>query len=105
MYIYNFRTQIKCGYIAEKDTFLLYNVLKGDEKVAKVTVFKELSVGDTFDFVSPDIGMNSFYRKCRKISAKRYRDDAYIVHSVGSGFARVYHVNEALPVDHPFRGG
>ena len=33
MYIYNFVGPIKCGYIAEKDTFLLYDVVKGGGKV------------------------------------------------------------------------
>ena len=41
-----FRTQIKCGYIAEKDTFLLYNVVKGGRKVVKMF---ELSHGAFFD--------------------------------------------------------
>lgn len=64
--------------------------------------FRDLAIGDSFDFVSPDRMLNSFYRKCRKISARRYRDDSYTVHSVGSIGAEVYHVNEALPGDHPF---
>src|SRR5712692_4679481 len=37
MYIYNFVGSIKCGYIAEKDTFLLYNVVNGGGKVVNNT--------------------------------------------------------------------
>jgi hypothetical protein len=33
-----FWTQIKCGYIAEKATFLLYNVSKGDKNMAKYMI-------------------------------------------------------------------
>jgi hypothetical protein len=63
-------------------------------------IFKDLAIGDTFDFVSPDRMMNSFYRPCRKISARGYIDDARVRHTVGSVGASVYHVNE-LPAGHP----
>lgn len=64
-----------------------------------MTRFKELAVGDSFDWISPNAGMNSFYRKCRKISARRYRDDSYKVHTVGSANAEVYHVNDSSTED------
>jgi|SRR5216683_1240976 len=46
MYIYNFVGSVKCGYIAEKDTFLLYNVSNGGGKVVKMF---ELAHGAFFD--------------------------------------------------------
>jgi len=35
MYIYNFVSAVKCGFIVEKDTFLLYSVVNGGRKVVK----------------------------------------------------------------------
>ncbi len=57
--------------------------------------FRDLKIGDTFDFIGPDRAMNSFYRRCRKISARRYRDDVGVLeYKVGSINCDVYHVNE-----------
>jgi len=35
--------------------------------------FRELAIGDTFDFVSPNSMLNSFYNTCEKIGARSYR--------------------------------
>lgn len=60
-----------------------------------MTKFRDLAIGDNFDWISPDIGMTSFYRKCWKISARKYVDETDIQHQVGSLNAKVYHVNGA----------
>jgi hypothetical protein len=57
-----------------------------------MTKFRDLPIGETFDFVSPDRMMNSFYKRCTKISARRYRDDTGTMHRVGSINAAVYHI-------------
>lgn len=55
--------------------------------------FKSLSVGDTFDFVAPNSTFNSFYDRCRKVSARQYvslkTGDTY---TIGSVMAAVWHV-------------
>jgi len=59
--------------------------------------FKDLSIGDTFDFIGPDRMMNSFYARCRKLSARKYEweeNGIRYLGSVGSIKASVYHVNE-----------
>ncbi len=56
--------------------------------------FKDLLIGETFDFIGPHVGENSFFDRCRKISARRYCcvDDVDRSFTVGSGTAIVYHV-------------
>ncbi len=34
--------------------------------------FRDLRVGQTFDFVGPDRIMNSFYDRCMKLSERKY---------------------------------
>ena len=47
--------------------------------------FKDLAIGQRFDFVSPDIGYNSFYYRCIKISPRRYRSvETQIVYMIGT---------------------
>jgi hypothetical protein len=54
--------------------------------------FRDLSIGQSFDFISPIATHNSFYLTCTKISARQYRDERGTVHTVGSVKANVYHV-------------
>lgn len=68
--------------------------------------FRDLKIGDTFDFISPETGYNSFFKTCTKISARKYsrvvdvrisgRRKIKEVHEyqVGSIDCGVYHVNE-----------
>ncbi len=35
--------------------------------------FRELAIGQWFDFVRPDSMYNSFYERCQKTSARKYR--------------------------------
>lgn len=67
--------------------------------------FKDLQIGDTFDFISGDLMRDTFYATCQKMSARTYRwmnphqcslsPDKYLKTRVGSGKVEVYHVNES----------
>ena len=60
--------------------------------------FRALAIGDTFDFINMDQPMmSSFYRRCEKISARKYRalDEPTDVYTVGSISTRVHHVRNA----------
>ena len=56
--------------------------------------FEELSIGDKFDFVSPNIGYNSFFKTCQKTSNYHYVDEDGVKYRVGIKTAYVYHVKE-----------
>lgn len=59
--------------------------------------FSALEIGDTFDFVNMSQPMmNSFYRRCVKISLRRYQviEEPKTVYRIGSINARVYHVDD-----------
>jgi hypothetical protein len=70
--------------------------------------FKQLSVGDTFDFVS-DTSYDSFYERCKKTSARGYvainsdgsTNKRYGKMRVGSLSAKVYHVSKSNPTRIP----
>lgn len=55
--------------------------------------FKDLSIGGTFDFVSPDTTYNSFFKVCKKVSSRKYIDTDDMEYTIGSYNAEVYHVN------------
>lgn len=59
-------------------------------------LFRELAVGDTFDFVKPDSLRNSFYLRCTKVSPRcyTYNADATKAH-VGTIKVEVYNVKRA----------
>lgn len=62
-----------------------------------MTMFKELHVGDSFDWINPAEGAyNSFFQRCVKVDAYRYtaEDAALGKMRVGSLGATVYHVND-----------
>lgn len=60
--------------------------------------FRDLSIGDTFDFIAGDPLFVSFRDRCQKISARKYINvevesrNRGIVYRVGSIDASVYHV-------------
>lgn len=60
------------------------------------TPFRDLATGDSFDFVGPDWKFNTFYRRCVKLSARKYKDDDGREHEVGTVDCKVYHV-ERMP--------
>lgn len=53
--------------------------------------FRDLSVGDKFDFVDPN-AQNSFFLTCEKISQRRYCDSNNVEHTVGTVYCNVFHV-------------
>lgn len=59
--------------------------------------FKELTIGQSFDFIGPDRMRNHFFHRCEKISARKYRDEYGIDHAVGTISCNVYHVRQTLP--------
>lgn len=59
------------------------------------STFKNLSIGDSFDFIN-DLtpGYNSFFKRCTKISARKYKDETGTVYQVGSTKTAVYHIQK-----------
>lgn len=59
----------------------------------KVVRFRDLAIGQQFDFefdfVSPN-GYNSFFKRCIKISPRKYRDEQGITYQVSSINCIVY---------------
>jgi len=55
--------------------------------------FRDLKIGDTFDFISSNPLWNSFYLICEKVSPRKYKA-GNMTYTVGSVHAEVYHVNE-----------
>lgn len=78
----------------------LYKSLRLDEdslsnwvrgKDDPISRFRELEIGDRFDFVDPNRpALNSFYKQCTKISPRKYQDTDGEVHKIGSINARVF---------------
>jgi len=63
--------------------------------MTKPILFRDLSINDTFDFISGN--NNSFHRRCMKISPRKYRTierGMIQVFTIGAIAARVYHVNQ-----------
>jgi len=56
--------------------------------------FKNIIVGETFDFIHSEWYGPSFFRPCQKISARKYRDDIGQIHEVGTINTTVFHLNE-----------
>lgn len=58
-----------------------------------MTKFRDLLAGELFDFINDDDRtQNSFHKRCKKTSARRYEDEDGVVHRIGSVNATVYHV-------------
>lgn len=62
-----------------------------------MTKFRNLSIGDTFDFINQDaVGQNSFFKRCRKIGPRRYESvDEGFEYRIGSVACEVFHVERA----------
>ena len=66
-----------------------------------MTLFRDLNIGDEFDFIGPD-RYNSFFNRCSKTSARKYRwenpvrcslsPDQYLETRVGSINVEVFNV-------------
>ena len=65
----------------------------------QVPQFAELGIGDSFDWINPNLrpGLNSFFERCRKISPRRYQSDSGQVYKVGSIKAPVFHIEKVKP--------
>lgn len=57
--------------------------------------FRDLNIGDTFDFIKPGRLHNSFTKRCTKISARKYRDNMH-THTVGTVNVEVYNVTRKV---------
>jgi len=59
--------------------------------------FKELSVGDTFDFVDDEnLTINSYFYRCRKTGTRTYEAlDGDGPHTIGTVNCKVFHVEYA----------
>ena len=58
-------------------------------------LFRDLNIGQTFDFIGPNPRCNSFWKRCRKISSREYREidpPNEIVHQISSTCAKIFHV-------------
>jgi hypothetical protein len=62
-----------------------------------VPAFKDLAIGQKFDFINPAVIYNSFYLRCEKITDRKYRDSNGTVHRVGTVKAQVFHVAPSYP--------
>jgi len=56
--------------------------------------FRDLKIGDSFDFLGPESMYHSFYLRCTKTSQRKYRDENGENYTVGSINADVFHVND-----------
>ena len=54
--------------------------------------FKDLNNGETFDWNGGEYP--SFFKRCTKISSRKYRDEDGIEYRVGSIYADVYHLGD-----------
>ena len=64
--------------------------------MAKARTFGSLRVGETFDFISTDRILNSFYRTVVKTSPRGYMDEDGNKYQVGSLKAAVFHVGKTF---------
>jgi hypothetical protein len=66
----------------------------GEGNAPREQTFKQVKIGQTFDFISPGFG-NSFFDECVKISTRKYRSlVTNLEFRIGSLNAEVYHVGE-----------
>jgi len=61
--------------------------------------FRDLHIGDTFDFVSNNRMFNSFFDRCIKVSARKYKSidnprNAEFTYTVGTINCSVFHVEK-----------
>ena len=70
----------------------------------KSGLFRDLAIGQTFDFIRPNSTYNSFCEPCQKISARKYKYPTgkpkpfhFYLASVGSINAQVYNIGREYP--------
>lgn len=54
--------------------------------------FRELGIGDTFDWIEEGSPYNSFFLRCKKISPRRYVDTKGVTYQVRTINVEVFHV-------------
>ena len=58
-----------------------------------MTKFRDVMIGEWFDFIGENRMLVSFWKRCKKISARLYEDEDGMLHRVGSINAKVYHTS------------
>ena len=59
--------------------------------------FRDLTIGQSFDFISDNRSLNSFYDRCIKTSARQYQSlESATVYTIGSINAAIYHAAPGL---------
>jgi hypothetical protein len=56
--------------------------------------FRDLRIGETFDFIHNEWYRPSFFKPCRKTSTRKYVDNTGQDHTVGSINTTAFHVGE-----------
>ena len=67
--------------------------------------FKELNIGDTFDFIDDaNPGWNSFFDRCKKISPRKYiSTDKPRTYIIGSVSAAIFHAKRTSEINSPIK--
>lgn len=63
-----------------------------------MTTFRNLRIGQSFDFIGPNRS-NSFFLRCVKISTRKYRDEDGVEHRIGTINCEVFHTSHWLMSD------
>ena len=65
--------------------------------------FRDLQVGDWFDFIAPNRSHNSFFKRVEKTGPRTYRDEQGTKYRVGSISVQVYHIGGRWHANNPRR--
>lgn len=55
--------------------------------------FRNLNIGQSFDFVNDSVLRNSFFKRCTKVGNNTYRDSDDFIHTVGTTRCEVFHID------------
>ena len=58
--------------------------------------FKELIIGNSFDFIGPKNDYNSYYKRCTKISPRKYKSDDGETHTIGTINCKIHHIKKRI---------
>jgi hypothetical protein len=62
--------------------------------ITAIDTFRNVKVGQWFDFIGPNAGLVTFWKRVQKIGARTYEDEQGLTYKIGSLNAGVYHVSE-----------
>jgi len=65
------------------------------QMVVAVDRFRNVKIGQWFDFIGPDHGLVTFWTRVQKTGARTYEDESGLTYRIGSLNARVYHIAES----------